>query len=220
MSRTILHVMIGSVVVVMAISLHVRAQQGITVPAVETPQPVVLAGTLPPPQTRVEAISMRKSSVIVRSYGEPVVLNGDDGSLLRVSPIEVRDLGAELRETGLLITLRGAGRSDEETTGYIDRDEIGSVITALGTLGKIAPDAAVHMDGSFRTRGEIEIANLEMNGSRMLAVRGTQIVAPTGQITTANALFRLSRLGELDRILKGARDALDDLPGSREGSQQ
>lgn len=216
MNRMICVIVTASALMLAAAGLHVRGQQKMIEPSVDAPQPVVLAGTLPPPQTRLEALSMRESSVIVRSHGEAVVLNGDDGSLLRLSPIEVKDVRAALRATGLLITLRSAGRNDEETSGYIDRDEIDRVLAAIETLGGITadPKIAARVDGSFRTRGDIEFANVEANGSRMLVTRTTQIVAPTGQISTATAIFRLSRLGELDRMLRGARDALGQFSGS------
>ena len=199
--------------VVVSLSLRSRGQlasEGSAPPA-EAPQPVVIAGMLPPPQTRVESVAARKNAVIIRGYSEPVTLNGDDGSMLRLSAIEVKDLRAPLRETGLLVTLRGAGRNDQETQGYIDRDEIDGVIEALDVIGRLGPsDAAMpNIEGSFRTRGDVEIANVDVNGSRMLAIRGTQIIAPAGQLNVANALFRLSRLDELHRMLSSARDALD-----------
>ena len=213
MKRLLLPAALCIALVVVSLSLRSRGQVAGDLPAApgEPPQPVVITGALPPPQTRVEAVSARKNAVIVRGYSEPVTLNGDDGSMLRLSAIEVKDLRAPLRETGLLVTLRGAGRNDQETQSYIDRDEIDGLIEALDLIGRLGPDAAAmpNIEASFRTRGEVEIANVDVNGSRMLAIRGTQIIAPAGQINVANALFRLSRLDELHRMLSSARDALD-----------
>ena len=212
MKRVMSLVIVCGVLVVGSLSVRTRGQQELSPPAVESPQPVVIASTLPPPQTRVEAVMARKNALLLRGSSEPAVLNGDDGSQLRLSAVIVKDLRAGLTESGLLFELRGAGRDEQEAAGYVDRDELNAVIEALGSLGNLDPaDTAgmPHFDALFRTRGEIEIGNLEVHGSRLLSIRAMQIIAPTGQINTANALFRMSRLEELHRMVSSARETLE-----------
>jgi hypothetical protein len=177
------------------------------------PQPVVIAATLPPPLTRVETLAASKGLVIIKGYSEPVILNGDDGSVLRLSAIDVRDGKDARRESGLVFSLRGAGGNDAETTAYVDRDEIDAMIDALDTLGKLDPAVAgmPNFEGTFRTRGDVVLANVDINGSRMLAIRATRVIPSAGEIGSANAIFRLSRLDELRRMLTDARDALAKL---------
>ena len=81
------------------------------------------------------------------------------------------------------------------------------------TLAKLQPpnNRLTDTDGSFRTRGEMEIINANYNGNRTAGVRSTQILYPSGQIVWATAYLRLGRLDELQHQLLAGKAALENL---------
>jgi hypothetical protein len=193
-----------------------RADAGAPPPP-QQQMPVVIAATVPlPPQTSIESLATRKGAVILKGFGDPVVLNGDDGSLLRMTTLLVSDATNNVSESGLVFGLRSANRSaDQETVGYLDRDEIDAVLAALDSFAKFDPSPVPtpHVEGRFRTRGDLEFGNLEQDGGRTLAVTNAAAL-PGGIVMEGSVHFRLSRLDELRQMLTTAKQQLDKLTPS------
>src|SRR4051794_34686075 len=62
--------------------------------------PVVVLN-VPPPQTKLEKLSLAKGTLLTKGYTDIGTLQGEDGSTLRVTAIEIADANRRTRETGL-----------------------------------------------------------------------------------------------------------------------
>src|SRR5688572_24331256 len=74
--------------------------------------------------TRLEALELKKSAVIVKGYTEVGRIDGEDGSSIAVSAIEMKDSAKGTTETGLAIVAVGSGEGRRQAISYVDFDEI------------------------------------------------------------------------------------------------
>src|SRR5437867_12083834 len=51
--------------------------------------PVQYVGTIPPPETKLEKLAGLKGVVITKGYARVGEVNGDDGSVIRISAVEM-----------------------------------------------------------------------------------------------------------------------------------
>src|SRR5438876_521723 len=86
------------------------------------------ADMLQPRATRVEAMLLKKGAVIVRGYTEVATLQGEDGSAVRITAIELSDTTHRAKEYGLAIEV---SRGERRVVAYLDYDEIDEINTAL-----------------------------------------------------------------------------------------
>jgi hypothetical protein len=93
-------------------------------------------------------------------------------------------------------------------TAYVDHDEVDALVKALDRLSSIDRDAAPpfkEADAVYRTRGGMEISNIDDgNGGRIAYVRAVQDVPVTGRVLHATARLRLGRVSEFARTIEAA----------------
>src|SRR5688500_6224511 len=86
--------------------------------------------------TKLEALELRKSTVIVKGYTEVGKVEGEDGSSVNVSAIEIKDATRGTKEMGLAIVAVQGGEGRRQAISYVDFDEIGGLLTAIDYLAK------------------------------------------------------------------------------------
>ena len=178
-----------------------NAQQG----GVGEPQPMFGP---PPPQTRLEAIASQKGILITKGYTDIGEVQADDGSRLRLTAVSFTD-ARQSREIGIVISIEQRG-NEGAVVAYVDADELDPLSEALDGLAKLDQGASpmANVEGVYRTRGDLEFGNLELDGSRTLAVQNL-VTLPGGAVMEGSAHFRLSRLDELRQMLSTAKEQLE-----------
>jgi hypothetical protein len=64
-------------------------------------------------------------------------------------------------------------------------------------------------DAHYRTHGDFEVENLSQNGARVLTMKSTQTLRPTGELIWTTARLPISRLAELQRHIAAAKEAVE-----------
>lgn len=172
--------------------------------------PVVIVTAHTPPRTQLETALARKGTLLVKRAVEITVVPGEAGSSVRLLAVQVTDQAAGQTHRGLILAVRRPGdRLAGECIAYVDLEEINALAAALDAIGRQEPtDALPLLEASYRTRGDLELINFDERGGRMIAVRATQVLSPTGQLVTATARCRPAALADLRRHALAARDLL------------
>ena len=162
------------------------------------------------PATQLENVLHLRGVVVVKGYTDIGTITGDYNDSVRVTAVELTTPGTSEKASGLAITVHQGGDPIVESVSYVDFDEIDAMLAALETIAKLEGAAATtmqHYDADYRTRGELELANVDREGVRFLRVQST-VFLPTTQVVVAAALFPANRTGELRRQIEAARNAL------------
>ena len=187
-------------------------------PTEEGQEPGPMPGSFltPPALTRIEAFGAQRGVLVIKGFTDVGHLNGDDGSGLRVMAVQFTDAAKKVRERGLAIHVI-AGGDGGQTISYVDEDEIDALIEATGALAKLRSDATPmeSFEARYQTRGDLELANVNVNGGRVINVRGVQFIPATGQPLFATAMFFPPRAEELQQRLIAARQVLERLRNER-----
>jgi hypothetical protein len=207
----------AALIVVALLCLKVTGQQSEASPDA-LPEPAAASampqfvGELPKPQTDLEGAAIRTDALVTKGYQRIGEVAGDDGSVIRISAVEVAVGDAE-KLRGLLVQVQQSHGMARSAVSYIDENEVGALITAVADLAKLQPqnNHLTDIDASFRTRGDLEVINVNNNGARTAGVRCTQLVRPTGQIVWATAALNIGRLEQLQHQLEAGRQALETL---------
>jgi hypothetical protein len=168
---------------------------------------------VPPPQTRLEKFARQGGIIVVKGYTVIGELAGSDGSNLRVTAVQFSDaMNPSTRQRGVVVQVREP--RGNETISYVDADELDGLISAVTALGDLRPtDTPLQeFEGRYSTRGELEIANVNVGGGRIIGVRSIQYFPHAGQVAFATGQFPASRTSELAQLLTNAKQALDKLP--------
>src|SRR5213075_1276593 len=163
--------------------------------------------------TRLESLELRKSAVIVKGYTEIGRVDGEDGSSISVSAIELKDTARGSKETGLAIVAAGGGDTRRSAISYVDFDEIAGLLSAIDSLAKPDPEATrlSAYEAQYRTRSNLEFVSYDNNSQRMISVRAVQVIFPSGEVTWSTAHFRLTMLAAIRKQITDAKDVLDKL---------
>jgi hypothetical protein len=170
----------------------------------------------PPALTRIEAFGAQRGVLVIKGFTEVGNLNGDDGSGVRVMAVQFTDAAKKVRERGLAVVVV-AGVNQGQTISYVDEDEIDALIESVGALAKLRSDASPmeSFEARYQTRGDLELANVNVNGGRVINVRGVQFLPATGQPMFATAMFFPPRAEELQQRLIAAKQVLERLRNER-----
>ena len=174
---------------------------------------VAVVVTPPAPATKLEEIQRRVGHLLVRGYTDVAGLRGDDGTAVRVLIVELTDATANQKALGLAIEVRPPTRSERTVLSFVDEDEIDSLMNGLDAMAKIdhGTTSLMNYEARFRTRGMLELANVDNNGSRFITVTATQVLPANAQLIWATATFPLARARELQQQLATAKESLGRL---------
>ena len=163
--------------------------------------------------TRLESLELRKSTIIVKGYSEVGKVDGEEGSSITVSAIEMKDTKIGSHEMGLAIVAAGGAEGTRSAISYVDFEEIAALLTALDTLAKPDP-AATRLsayEAQYRTRSGLEFVSFDNNNQRMISVRAVQVIFPSGEVIWSTAHFRLATLASIRKQISDAKELLDKL---------
>jgi hypothetical protein len=195
------------VVVAMVVGLPVMAlaQVGPAGPAMEAP-------------TKLESLELRKGTVIVKGYTEIGKVDGEEGSSITVSAIEMKDTTRGTREMGLAIVAQQGGEGRRQAISYVDFDEIAGLIAGMDVLAK--PDLEATRlsayEAQYRTRSNLEVVSFDNNNQRMISVRAVQVMFPSGEVIWATAHFRLATLAAIRKQIVDGKETLDKVRAGAE----
>jgi len=177
------------------------------------PGPAVPAGPMIEAPTRLEALELRKGTVIIKGYTEIGRVDGEEASSITVSAIEMKDTTRGTREMGLAIVAAQGGETRRQAISYVDFEEINALLTALDYLAKPDPEATrlSAYEAQYRTHSNLEFMSFDSNNQRMISVRAVQVVFPSGEVTWSTAQFRLATLASIRKQIVDAKEVLDKL---------
>jgi hypothetical protein len=206
----------GVVLIVFLSACVGRAQ----VESVDSDASAPVVNSTPTPKTKLEAAATQKNVLVVIGYtdiGETAP--GDDGSAVRVTAVEVTNSSTQVKEYGLIVTVHQSKGlpTEREAKCYLDYDELDPLIAAVGDLSKIDHTATTlsEVEARYRTKGELELANISTTNGRMLAIRATQVIAPTNQIVWATARHTLSQAGNFAQFITNGKQTIDRLKAAK-----
>ncbi len=194
---------------VVVIGLLCIRSHGQNEPAQSSDMPIVVTN-IPKPTTKLEAIAAAKGALLVKGYTDIATLQGEDGSTLRVTAVEIADESRGTRQTGVAmqVTTLNRGRG---ATSMVDSEDLKSLLDSIDSIAKT--DHAVtrmgDFESSYRTKGDLEIDNLRTGNGRVVTISATQILSPSGLVVYGTAPFRVSRLADIRQAIVSAQDALD-----------
>jgi hypothetical protein len=174
-------------------------------------QPVVVVNP-PPPKTRLQAMAEQKGVMVLCGYTDVGQIQREDGSFVRVTAAQFTNSTTTVTEYGLLVFVHEVGSTSvRETRSFIDADELDGLLGSLDSLSKLDHTATPmnNFDAKIRTRGDLEIANIDDAGAREIAFQGVEIVASTGIENWAATRFPLARVAEFEQYLNTAKQILD-----------
>lgn len=175
------------------------------------PAPVVIVNP-PPPKTHLQAMAELKGTLIVCGFTDIGTVQHEDGSYVRITAAEFTNVGNATKQYGLLVfihqTESGTAR---ETRSYIDEDEVDQLISSLDTMSKLDRTTTQmnDYDAKIRTRGDLEIANIDDGGAREVAFHGVEIISSSGQEVWATTRFPLGRLADVIQYLTSGKQMID-----------
>ena len=196
-----------SILILLSVPLKTHAQLG----APATPPGPNAPGMEAP--TRLEALELRKSTVIVKGYTEVGKVDGEEGSSITVSAIEMKDTKIGSHETGIAIQAAGGAERERSAISYVDYEEIAALLTAIDSLAKPDPNATrlSAYEAQYRTRSNLEFTSFDNNNQRMISVRAVQVIFPSGEVIWSTAHFRLATLASIRKQISDAKELLDKL---------
>jgi hypothetical protein len=180
---------------------------------VNTPSPTpVIVVSPPPPKTHLQAMAEQKGVLIVCGYTDVGTVQREDGSFVRITAAEFTNTANSSKEYGLLFFIHQTDAGNvREIRSYLDEDELDPLLTALDAMGKLDKTATPlnDYDAKIRTRGDLEIGNIDDAGVREIAFHGVEIISSSGQEVWAATRFPLARLAEVFQYLNTGKQLID-----------
>ena len=163
--------------------------------------------------TRLESLELRKGTIILKGYTEVGKVDGEEGSSVTVSAVEMKDSKIGSHEMGLAIQASGGGENARAANSYVDFEEIPALLTAIDSLSKPDPNATrlSAYEAQYRTHSNLEFLSFDSNNQRMISVRAVQVIFPSGEVIWATAHFRLATLANIRKQISDAKEVLDKL---------
>ncbi|HZZ44498.1 MAG TPA: hypothetical protein VFE58_16300 [Tepidisphaeraceae bacterium] len=169
----------------------------------------------PTVQTKIETLLATRGAVVVRGYSDAGAVQNEDSGGFSVTAVEVGSVGGPnsgQREFGLAIGIKQAGRSGISILTYVDYDELDALSSSIDYLSRMDSTATqlTGYEGRYRSKSDLQVANFaDGNGTRMILLRGTQVVPETGQVLFASVYFPIARLPDIKQLLATGRQMVD-----------
>ncbi len=121
--------------------------------------PSVAAAQLLPecalPRTRLEALAVLDSAVVIRGSSRIGAVRGESGALVFISAKEFTNVGTGERVHGLTVEIRRPEHAGEDRPSYVDLEEMAALIAGLEQLTAVERSATSleELEADYRTRG-------------------------------------------------------------------
>src|SRR5436190_173066 len=145
--------------------------------------PTMIVVNPAPPQTMLEKVEVLKSALVIRGYSDIGTIQSDDGAVVRVLAVELKIATTKERAAGIVIEIHNTGRFARTAISYIDAEEIDALAGALDSISKLDRNATelTDYDAHYRSKGDFEVENLNQNGARVINLKATQTLRPSGE---------------------------------------
>jgi len=166
-----------------------------------------------PPPTNLQKLEIEKNTLILKGYTELARVAGEANSAVRVLACEMHEANGPSSNRGVVFVIASARSADWTANAYIDADEIDALASAMDDIQKSEKNLTplAEFETRYRSRGDLEVANLNIDGSRMIVLKANQTLYPSGRFRSSTAYFRPTQLAEIRRQLLAAKTALDRL---------
>jgi hypothetical protein len=202
-------------------ALAARGQVDNTTPTQADVAAAVVVVNPPPPKTHLQSMAEQKGALIVCGYTDVGTITNQDGSSVTITAAEFTNTSTATKTYGLLVFIHQAGASARDTRSYLDDDELDSLLSSLDAMAKLDRTTTQlnNFDAKIRTRGDLEIANIDAGGVRLVDFHGVEIVSSSGQEVWASTRFPLARLADVEQYLTSAKQLIDKAKDNRQPPQ-
>lgn len=158
------------------------------------------------PRTKLEAIDVRYSRVLIKGFTQVANLDVRGGDI-RVDALELRDTALPARAMGIAFALRESSEQPRENRAFIDYEEIDPLLKALDSLARLSETATklTGFEGRYRTNGDLEVNVFRQSRS------GTASSVSAGLCDKVTVLLTLDDLNKLRGIIAEAKMRLDEI---------
>lgn len=153
------------------------------------------------PKTKLEEFSARKGTVIVGGLEKIGVVSGRYGTSIKVEAKEFLNVSTGKKEYGITIDVRKREISyTEESTSYIDYDEIESLISGIDYISKVDKTSTrfQNFQADYNTKGDFRISTFSSEEKIMVLVS-------SGTNGSVKAYFNFSSLSEIRSLIAKAK---------------
>jgi len=157
------------------------------------------------PRTKLEALDERYNAVIIKGFSRMTTV---DVRGVRIDAVEMRDLGSTAgRIKGIVVVLRESGEHPSDDRGFVDYDEIDSLLNAIDTVTRVDETTTklAGFEAKYRTVGDLEIGVFRQTRS------GTAVILTTGICDRATQTLTLDDLAKVRALIQEAKTRLDDI---------
>ncbi len=158
------------------------------------------------PRTKLEAIESRYERVVIKGFMEisRLALRGGE---LRVDVVELKDVADSSRATGIVFVLREAAERPREERSFVDYDEVGQLLRALETIGKVNETVTklTGFEARYRTAGDLDINVFRQSRT------GNAASISCGICDRVTVLLTLDDLERLRGIILEGKTRLDEI---------
>jgi hypothetical protein len=159
----------------------------------------------PAPKTRLEAFTRSGGDIVLRELTDTGTIEAR--GTVTVAAIIMRNLTSGTEAKGIALTVRTAAAS-REALGYVDHDEIESLLAGIDTVARIDPATVklAKFEAAYQTRGDIRVLMFNTDG-----VAGNTLASvELGRVAGMRADFKFEDLARLRRFVATAKAILDN----------
>ena len=156
------------------------------------------------PRTRLEALEVRRSSVIVKSFTRITTI---DFRGIRIDAVEIRQTGTTFLAKGVVVVLREGGERPNENRAFVDYEELDPLLNAIDVMARVDETTTKFpgFEARYLTPGDLEISVFRQTRS------GTAVTMRTGICDYATVNMSLDDLAKVKAMIQEAKTRLEEI---------
>jgi hypothetical protein len=158
------------------------------------------------PRTKLEEVDWRYERVLIKGFTQ-VALMGSHGAEIRVDAVELKDVEAATRVTGLVIALRTTSDNPRENRSWIDYEEIDRLLKGIDAVSRVneTNTKLASFEARYRTLGDFEVNVFRQSRS------GAAASVTSGTCDRVSGVLTLDELDRLRAYIVEAKTRLDEI---------
>jgi len=162
------------------------------------------------PKTKLEAFQAKSGAVIIRGFSKVGTLydrpNGWN-TAVEVTCREFTDASSRKKEYGITVTVKSGSRIEQQSTSYIDYDEIDSLVKGIDYIAKVDKTTTKLADfqADYKTKGDLIVFTFSDSQGKVLA--GIQ----AGLLGGTSAYLTLADLEQFKKLILKSNEMLDGI---------
>lgn len=173
----------------------------------EPPAQAELAGPKPEPRTKLEAVDERAGSIFVKGFTSIGKFGQPYYGTIEVEALRIVEEPAHEVTAGVRFTLTRGGSLPQEQVGFVDYDELDSLVAGLDYIAKATRDAGKlqQFEATYRTKAGLEFTTFSSDDKIKFAIQGP----PIGRATVITDLANITKLRDLIVQARTKLDAIE-----------